>query len=47
MDCPDCKVPMIWNGEMMGKDGAIIMREKLLWKCPKCRLEIEEDDSNE
>ena len=46
MNCPDCKVSMAWSGEMMGKDGEIVMRENLLWKCPKCGIEIEEEDES-
>ena len=48
MKCPDCKIPMTWEGEMMSKDGEIVMRQNLLWKCPKCKIEIEDgEESNQ
>ena len=45
MRCPDCKIEMmIWSGERMSKDSEILMRNVLLWKCPKCQIEIEDDE---
>lgn len=39
MKCPDCKIDMV-----IIREGVFSVYAKDLYKCPKCGIEIEEDD---
>ena len=44
MKCPDCKIEMDMLPEVMDKWGNIVMRDPVVYKCPKCRIEIEDEE---
>lgn len=44
MICPDCNMPMTWRAETLDKNGDVVMLEYIIWKCPKCKIEIEEEE---
>ena len=41
MTCSDCKIKMKYLPEIFDKWGNIVMRDPVVYKCPRCLHEIE------
>ena len=44
MKCPDCKIQMVIQPFMLDKRMIPILVDEKIWKCPKCKMELEEEE---
>ena len=44
MNCPDCKIPMEEVKFIQDENGNLVQSFLLIYKCPKCKIEIEEEE---
>ncbi len=44
MTCPDCHTNMEKVIAGTDEDGDVVAYDNPYWKCPKCKIELEEDE---